>query len=109
MSYDIWLEIDTGGPEPAIVHEVGNYTSNVVPMWAKALGGTSLGEYHGRNAGDAVTELRAAVARMDAEPAIYAAMNPPNGWGESRSARDYLNKVAQACADHPRTTIHISR
>ena len=22
MSYDIWLTIDTGGPEPAIVHDL---------------------------------------------------------------------------------------
>lgn len=38
MSYDVWLAIDTGAPEPATVAECGNYTSNVSGMWLLALG-----------------------------------------------------------------------
>ncbi|MGW0581932.1 hypothetical protein ACWD25_39705, partial [Streptomyces sp. NPDC002920] len=42
MSYwiSVYMNVDTGGPEPAYVElvEVGNYTSNVHPMWSDALG-----------------------------------------------------------------------
>lgn len=43
MSYDFWLEVDTGGDEPhhiepeALDGSYGNYTSNVSPIWARCL------------------------------------------------------------------------
>jgi hypothetical protein len=38
MSYDFYIAVDTGGPEPHYIdHPEGNYTSNVSGMWAKCL------------------------------------------------------------------------
>jgi hypothetical protein len=106
MSYDIWLEIDTGGDERANVCDVGNHTSNTSPMWVRALG-RSLREYDGRIAGDVADELKAAIAHMHANPDIYESMNPPNGWGSYDSALIYLQKLWAACKAHPRTIIRM--
>lgn len=60
MSYDVWLEIDTGGEERARVGYSLNYTSNVRPMWDLALRGLpieSVGDMHERPAGDCVEPL----------------------------------------------------
>lgn len=110
MSYDIWLVIDTGAPEddwPEVV-EIGNYTSNVFPMWVKALGGVSLSEFHNAPCSEAAGPLAEAVKRMEADPAAYQAMNPPNGWGDYEGALTYLRRLAEACAKHPKCWIRIS-
>lgn len=104
MSYDVWLEIDTGGPEPATV---GNYTSNVAPMWAGALG-HSLRDLHHQECSVALDRLRAAVRVMEAEPDRFRAMNPANGWGDYEGALGYLRDLAAACAAHPKARIAIS-
>ena len=61
MSYDIWLEIDTGGSELKEVADIGNMTSNVSGMWYDALG-HNLGDYHGKACADVIEPLQKAVA-----------------------------------------------
>jgi hypothetical protein len=110
MSYDIWLEIDAGGAEPVSVFDVGNYTGNVSPMWYKALG-FSLGDLHGKLAGDCIEVLERALAHMK-DPANldeYLAMNPPNGWGNYEGAFGYLATLLEGCRICPKATIHIWR
>lgn len=107
MSYDIWLEIDTGSGEPVTAVEIGNYTSNVFPMWVDALNGTSLREYRGAPCSEAAGPLADGVKRMEADPDHYRAMNPKNGWGDYQGALDYLRRLAEACAQHPKCTIAI--
>lgn len=110
MSYDIYLQIDTGGPEPADVCDVGNYTSNVSPMWRLALG-HSLADLHGRQCVDCIPALTAAVDHMrdPANLATYEAMNPSNGWGKHDSATEYLARLLEACRKHPQASIYVSR
>lgn len=108
MSYDLYLRIDTGGEDPACVLAVGNYTSNVSGMWAESLG-YPLADLDGRLAADAIPDLEAAVARMEADPDTYRAMEPANGWGDYRGALGYLRDLLDGCAEHPKTTIDISR
>lgn len=84
------------------------HTSNVFPMWVKALGGTSLSEFHNAPCSEAAGPLAEAVKRMEADPAAYQAMNPPNGWGDYEGALAYLRRLAEACAKHPRCWIRIS-
>ncbi len=110
MSYDIDLEIDTGGPEDTwpIAVEIGNYTSNVSPMWRTALGGKSLREFHHASCSEAAGPLAEAVARMEADPAAYEEMNPSNGWGDYEGALAYLRALAEACAAHPKCRIRVS-
>lgn len=108
MSYDICLQIDTGGAEPATVRDIGNYTANVSGMWAEALG-YPLADLHGRTAADAVGDLRQAVQRMASEREKYRAMEPSNGWGSYEGARDYLTDLLDGCVAHPKTSIYVSR
>jgi hypothetical protein len=108
MSYDVALTIDTGGSEPLQVVECGNYTSNVSPMWAKALG-RSLGDYDGAPCSEAAGPLAAGVRAMEANPDDYRSMGPSNGWGDYDGALKYLRGIAEACAANPRCAIWISR
>ncbi|MEE4419582.1 hypothetical protein [Streptomyces bugieae] len=111
MSYDIHLEVavDTGGPEPHLIcpADIGNMTANVSGMWHDALG-YPLAKLDGRTAGNAAPDLRRAVTDMELHPAIYRAMEPDNGWGSYDGALDYLRRLADACAQHPKATIRIS-
>lgn len=105
MSYDGWLVIDTGAPEPAEIAELGNYTSNVSPMWRTALAAAGeeirLSDTDGRNAADVLPLLNAAVEHMADNPDLYRSMNPLNKWGDYEGAFDYLRNVADLCAKHP--------
>jgi len=111
VSYSIhlYMNIDTGGPEPTSVEltDIGGYTSNVAPMWTTALG-HRLADLKDTNAGDSLPVLQRAVAAMEANPGKYEAMNPPNGWGDYEGALDYLRRLRDACAAHPKATIWIS-
>lgn len=108
MSYDLYLQIDTGGEDPATVRDIGNYTSNVSGIWAEALG-YPLADLHGRTAAEAIDDLRQAVQRMASDPEKYRAMQPPNGWGNYEGARDYLSDLLEGCLAHPKSTIYVSR
>lgn len=109
MSYDGWLVIDTGGDEPATVAELGNCTSNVAPMWRRALHEAGedirLRDTEGRTAGEVLPLLRRAVTHMEGHPGVYKAMNPANGWGDYEGALNYLRGVAELCQRHPKTTL----
>lgn len=110
MSYDGWLVVDTGSTQLHEVADLGNCTSNVSPMWRKALAAAGeeirLSDTEGRVAADVLPLLQRAVAHMREHPDEYRAMNPPNGWGDYEGALDYLVGVAKACERHSKTTLH---
>lgn len=109
MSYDGWLVIDTGGPEMAEVVELGNYTSNVAPMWRKALSAAGedirLSDTGGRISAEVLPLLQSAVAHMREHPDEYRPLDPENGWGDYEGALTYLAKVADECERNPRTSL----
>ncbi|MBR0693657.1 hypothetical protein [Bradyrhizobium lablabi] len=109
MGYDIYLKIDTGGYEPATVCEIGNMTSNLSPMWRRALG-CSLSHLDLVFCSEAVKILEPAVAHISdpANAREYEAMNPANGWGNHEAATRYLSDLLAGCKEHPKATIHIS-
>lgn len=107
MSYDVWLEISTGGPEPVEVKGTDrNMTSNVAPMWRKA--GADLAEFAGRTAGEVLPVLEAAIRAMVDNPADYEPLNPANGWGSYDTCLRFLNELRADFERHPRATIHVS-
>lgn len=108
MSYNAYLMIDTGAPDPQCAVEIGDYTSNVSPMWRDALAGRPLREFHDAPCSEAAGPLADAVQRMEADPGKYREMNPPNGWGDYEGALRYLRRLAEACAKHSKCTIKIS-
>jgi len=107
MSYDLYLTIDTGSDERALVVECGNMTSNVAPMWR--LAGANLAEFAGKTAADCLPLLRAAVASMEDNPAPYLELNPPNGWGSYDTCLEYLRGLVRHFAAHPLCTVEVSR
>lgn len=107
MSYDIWLTIDTGGPEPARVGDSWNYTSNCAPTWRAA--GADLAEFHGKPAGECVPTLRAAIEVMRADPARFQAMDSPNGWGTYDTLVPALVRLRAMREAHPKATVVIWR
>lgn len=108
MSYDIWLEIDTGGPEPfKLEDEYWNFTSNVAPMWGAA--GADLAEFHDKLAGDCATVLHAARLEMEAHPEKYRAMDSPNGWGTYDDLMPRLAVLAAWFDRHPKATVKVWR
>lgn len=107
MSYDIWLTIDTGGPEPATVGGSYDMTSNVAPMWR--LAGADLAEFHGRKAADCLPALHHAIADMTVFPGKYEALNPENGWGDAAGCLKFLQDLMLAFEAHPLATVAVSR
>lgn len=106
MSYDIWLEIDTGAGHKARIFD-WNFTSNVARMWRHA--GADLAEFDGKRAGDCADILAAAVERMAADPETYREMDSPNGWGTYDQLLPALRELLEAMRTHPNTAVGVWR
>lgn len=106
MSYDVWLEIDTGGPEP-LCHGSWNYTSNMSTAWREA--GADLAEFHGKPAGEVLPALDAAVALMRTDPARFRAFDSPNGWGTHETLVPALQSLADLFRKHPKMIVRVWR
>lgn len=107
MSYDIDLEVDTGGPQPAYLGDGWNYTSNCGPMWREA--GADLDDFDGKPAADCAPVLEAAIANLRANPGKYKAMDPDNGWGSYRTLLPALDELAASFRAHPKAIVRVSR
>ncbi len=109
MSYDVWMDIDTGGPERAEVCDVGNYTSNLSPLWAWAIDqGEVLSRWlDGRSGDEALPVLDAALARIESATDL-SEYEPPNGWGSVEGGTEYLRRIRDAAAAHPRAQFRVS-
>jgi hypothetical protein len=103
------MEIDTGGPHPAVLADNLNYTYNVSPMFYDALpfedGIRSIAGMTGR---DALPGLREGLAAMQDHPAKYQAMNPENGWGDYGGAVEILKTLIEWAVAHPNAVFAVS-
>lgn len=106
MSYDVYLEVDAGGPEPVEAMWV-NHTSNTAVMWREA--GCNLAECDGRPAAQVAEGLAVAIADIEARREHYAQWNPPNGWGSVDTTLDFLRGLLDGCQRYPRSTMRVSR
>ena len=112
MSLDFYLiaEIDTGGVEPFIAYLFeANATHNLTPMWSLAGVYDALYMSHGKLAGEIRNTLLDGCRKMIAEKAEFEKLNPSNGWGNYDCALEFLTKTAQACAEHPKAKIRMSK
>lgn len=91
MSYDGYIEWH--GRDIA---ELGNYTSNVAPMWRAALG-FRLQDTSGWDVRLAEFVFDHAAQVMLANREEFEAMNPENGWGNFDGAVRYLLNAADTC------------
>ncbi len=108
MGWSVWLDIDTGGANPAVIGDSSSCTFNVAPMFYKAFGGDGFRGLDGMSAALADAGLSAAIAEMEATPQPYRDMNPANGWGSYDSALNFLHEVRNNCRRHPKATLRIS-
>ena len=107
MSYDIWLEVDTGGAEPAEVGHPWNYTGNCAPMWRAA--GIDFAALGGSTAYLVTPDLEHAIETLKADPERFRAMNPANRWGDYDSLLDALGQLLDDWKRHPMATVRVSR
>jgi hypothetical protein len=108
MSIDVWLGIDTGGPDEPSVGGDHNVTYNVSDMLDLALG-FPFETLRDKSAADCIPDLERAVVHMSDpqnEP-TYRAMNPPNGWGSHQGARGFLRSLLADCLAHPKATVRM--
>lgn len=111
MSYDIWLEVDLGGDEPARVGALDwNYTSNVSPMWRLAMPRTSgLAGMDGMKAGAAAEELRRGISYMRRHPTPFRRMNPSSRWGSYEGQLEALGELLCAFEESPEAKVAVYR
>lgn len=105
MSYDVGLVLWSGPQAEAHVFWQ-NYTSNLAPMWRAA--GVDLTEFHGKPASELAPVLKAAIEKIEADPASFAQFNPPNGWGSVNGGLEYLRAIYVACSTHQFAKVEVS-
>ena len=93
MSYDVWIENARGQDLFALG---ANYTYNVAPMFFHAVG-SSPTRWDGKGAGEVAKLAIIALSAFGADPELYRAMNPPNGWGNFEGASEFLSDIYHAC------------
>lgn len=115
MSYDLWLEIDTGGEFNARVFDIGSITWNVGPMFAVSFRAVGIEEMidpdrfgihalRGRIAGELLPKLEAAVQWLKNHREEMEKLNPSNGWGNYEDALRYVETMVEGCSEHPKAT-----
>ena len=110
MSWDFWMEIDTGGPEPVEMGGDANYTWNCAPMYYKLFEGqleNGIRSFDGMQGSDALPLLNDGIARMTRDFAEFEKLNPENGWGSAEGALDILKKLRAWCESHPKATLRV--
>jgi hypothetical protein len=115
MSYDIYLygdEKDAVCPHCDNVYRKreelfsANYTFNCGAMWRDA--GLDIKSFKGRRADECLPLLQAALTNLEADPARFKAMNPPNGWGSYETSLPWLKALADAMRENPTSLVHVS-
>lgn len=107
MSYWVYLKIDTGNTESlTTVVEVGNLTRNLSQM--HSLAGCWIRDFENKSALDSIPILEKGIADMKANPDKYKALNPSNGWGDYEWGLEFLERLLNACKEHPKCTIEVS-
>jgi len=115
MSLNVYLEVsvDTGGKEPHVIELYdANITHNLGPM-ADAAGIY----YHlwrpeeiGINtAGQLIEQLEKGLERLKSNRRRFESFNPANGWGTYEGFVSFVEKYLQACKDHPKAEVIVSR
>lgn len=110
MSYAFHMEADLGGPAPErLDFEHLNYTYNVSPMFKRAIpGGIGMRGLDGKTGAELLPLLHSALVDMEAFPAAYRGMNPPNGWGNYEGACRVIRTLLDWARRAPQARLVIS-
>jgi hypothetical protein len=88
---------DNGGKHYETLCYVSDYTYNVAPMIAKAMGGLTVSGLHLMPVKAASILLSHAINEMLNNEDDYTALNPPNGWGNYEGCLDFLLEIRTEC------------
>lgn len=56
-----------------------------------------------------IEPLRAGLARLKADPALFRTYNPDNGWGSYDAFVPWVRRYLEACEQHPTAIVEASR
>lgn len=103
MSYDVYGNHANGNSESFS----WNFTSNCSRTWC--LAGANIAEFAGKVAADCAPTLRAAIDNMERFPALYVALDAPNGWGTYWQLVPALKCLLGHFVEHPTAIVLVSR
>jgi hypothetical protein len=101
VSLDIYIGSSGGsGGRPFRALYETNCTHNLRDMWHRAgVYDTLYGAWC--PAGELIPALEASLAEMEANPEVYRALAPSNGWGTYEGALEFLCDLLNACRRYP--------
>jgi hypothetical protein len=83
-------------------------TSNLVPMFKEAGISNILWSETDTKVVEVLERLEAALVTMKDDPARFQKFDSSNGWGLYIHAVPWLERLVEACREHPRATLHSS-
>lgn len=107
MSLDISLTVE----RPTDVYS-GNITHNLNGMAEEAGIYSHLWrpeEIGVTHAAQLIKPLKAGLKALEADPARFKKLNPPNGWGTYETLVKFVRNYLDACVENPDAEIRVSR
>lgn len=105
MSWDVSIEIDTGGKESALVEEVRNVTYNNSRIFSEL--GVHPSQVSDPSCLVWIALLKNAL-KNSFDPVVEKkldALSPENGWGGVKDSRDFLTRLLECCERHPKAFV----
>ena len=115
MSLDVslYMTVDTGAEE---LHEVYLFEANITHNLNKMASEAGIYKHIWRpeeinitTAKELVEPLEKGLALLKSNPDRFKAFNPPNGWGSYDGFVPWVETYLEACKEHPKAKINISR
>jgi len=109
VSWDIWFEVDLGGPKPLEVGESFNYTSNVGPMIDLCDKGFNFKYLDGKHAEILGACISVIINFLEDEANLEALtkLEPDNGWGSRVDFVSWLKKLNRQCLEMPKAVVRV--
>src|SRR5690242_14112191 len=107
MSLDVYLEV----VKPTVIY-TRNITHNLNTMAGEAGIYEALWrpeEIGVTTAAQLIEPLRAGLAKLQAEPDRFRALNPVNWWGTYEGLLEFVAEYLAACEANPQATVTVSR
>ena len=103
-----------GGSIPSAGEEIEVYSTNIThnlhPMFDQAgVGDLLWADNDNQIAGEILPALEKGLELLKSDPARFSRFNAANGWGLYIHAVPWLEGVVNACREHPRARIRVSR
>lgn len=113
LDFELYVEVDTGGAEP---HRVRLYSANIThnlnnmaeaagiyyPLWRPEEIGIETAE-------QMIKPLEEGLKLLKLNPASFEQYNSKNGWGLYKNFVPFVERILEACKEHPKAKVYASR